>query len=177
MKGSVMKSGTIKNGISVLDISAFVLLLVGGIFTLFGIIFACNITQMQAHGSGNVAAIPTVFLTIGLSLLGIGAVFAFFSARKRAMIRQVVKDGHYVMAEVLNIRQNFSVHVNGISPYVLECHYTDPVTGTLHVFSSRNLFFYPAELLGTRVRVYVDPADLDHYYVDAENSIPDVRLH
>jgi len=172
-----MKPGKIRTGISAGDIVSFVLVLIGGIFTVISILLMLNHSRMQAGSTGTVQSIPVVFSIIGLSILCAGIITAMFSLHRRAVIRKVVLDGHYVMAEAVNIRQNLSITVNGVSPYVLECHYRDPAANTLHVFRSPNLFYYPAELLGSPVRVFVDPENLRHYYVDVDDALPDVQLH
>ena len=62
-------------------------------------------------------------------------------------------------------------------PLQAECHYEDPATGTLHVFKSRDLFFYPAELEDQEIKVYVEQGNMDHYYVDVESVVPDIQVH
>lgn len=172
-----MKSGKIRNGIGAGDIAAAVLMTVGGIFLLITLILEWNRNHITVSGTGDVGTIISVFGMIGGGIFLGGIAFAAFSLRRRRIMKQVVDSGCFVTAEVVNIRQNFSTQISGISPYVLECHYQDPPAGILHVFSSRNLFFYPAELLGSQVRVYIDPDNMSHYYVDVENAASNVQLH
>lgn len=166
-----------KYSIGAADIVALVFCILGGSFTAISVGFALNLPAVQAHSTGNAALFPLIFGAVGLPFLVVGIVTAAMSAHKRAEIRRVVSEGYYVAAEVVNIRPNYSVQVNGQCPYVLECHYRDPATGTLHVFLSRNLYFCPAELQGSQVRVYVDRARMDRYYVDVEGALPDVQVH
>lgn len=86
----------------------------------------------------------------------IGVITVVSSVRKRAIVKYVVREGNYVMADVTDIRPNFSIQVNGQCPYILKCHYRDPMTNALHIFKSRNLFFYPAKFKNKQVRVYVE---------------------
>jgi len=172
-----MSSGRIRSGISAGDIAAAVLMAIGTVFLLVTLILALNRGRMTFSGTGDAGTVIRIFGTIGLCIFLGGLAFAAFSLRKRKIIRQVVNQGFFVTAKVVSIRQNFSVQVNGSSSYVLECHYQDPSTGILHVFRSCNLFFYPAELLGAEIRVYVDPDRMSRYFVDTEDAVPNVQLH
>jgi len=171
-----MDSKKIRTGISAADIVALVFVILGAVFCAVG---ACvTLAPGVPHGRGTDAAVLSlVFGAIGAPFLAVGLVLAVLSARKRAMMRRVVSEGYYVMADVADVRPNFGVQVNGRCPYVLECHYRDPATGALHVFRSRNLFFYPAELENRRIRVYTDRNNLNRYYLDVESLLPDVEIH
>jgi len=170
-------SRKIRTGIGAADIVALVFVIVGGVFAAVSVGTALNLPAIQARGTGSAALLPVVFGAVGGPFLVIGIILAAVSARKRAMIRRVVEEGRFVMADVADIRPNYSVEINGRCPYVLECHYRDPASGTLHVFRSRNLFFCPAETENRQVRVYVDPENFSRYYVDVESLVPDVEIH
>jgi len=167
----------INTGVRAGDIVAIVFMALGGIFTALGIVMALHLDELRAHGTGDVKVLPLVFTAVGLPFLVTGIVIALVSLRRRARLRRVVNEGHYVMADVADIRPNFSVQVNGACPYVLECHYRDPATGTLHIFKSRNLFFYPAELENRPIRVYVNRENMKDYYVDVDGQLADVQTH
>jgi len=172
-----MNPKKIKVGIGVPEILAIVFSLLGGIFTAIAVVFALNPDAVQAHSTGNAALFPLIFGAIGVPFLLLGIIFAVISLRRRTVLKRVAEGGYYVMATVADIRPNFSVQVNGVCPYVLECHYQDTLSGALHVFRSRNLFFYPGELAGRQVRVYVDRTNMDHYYVDVDSLVPEVEVH
>lgn len=71
----------------------------------------------------------------------------------------------------VNAMRNGSVAVNGVNPFFLECHYQNPATGQTHVFRSENLPYYPAELIGKEVKIYVDRENFSHYYVDVQDGV------
>lgn len=160
-----------------MDIVAVVFSILGVVFTAVAAVVALNLDAVRVNSTGNPTLFPIIFGAIGAPFLILGIVFAVISIKKRATAKRVVEDGYYIMADVADIRPNFSVQVNGQYPYVLECHYPDPATGALHVFRSRNLFFYPKELEGRQVRVFVDKANMKHYYVDVEGLVPSVEIH
>lgn len=170
-----MEQAKVKTGIGALDIVALTFAAVGGIFTAVALIILININNITVTGTDNPYIFPIVFGSIGLPLLILGVIFGAVSLRKRSVIKRIVSEGYYVTADVVNISQNFSVSVNGSCPYVLECHYRDPATGRLCIFHSRNIFFYPAELLNRQVRVYTDRNDMRKYYVDVDGSVSDFR--
>lgn len=172
-----MKTEKVKMGIHAADIVALVFMILGGVFTAISIGFALNLPAIQAHAEGDAAMLPLVFGAVGAPFLLAGVLIVLFSLHRRAGIRRIVREGCFVMADVADIRPNFSVQVNGRCPYVLECHYRDPLTGALHVFTSRNLFFFPAEFEGRQIRVYVDRENMNLYYVDTDHLLPDVQVH
>ena len=171
-----MEQIRVKTGITALDILAVVFTPLGGMFVLIGIIMELNIEQLIENGTGDVEMLPVIFGIVGAPFLILGVIFAFLAIRKRKTARQVVRGGYYMMADIVNVWQNYNVRVNGVCPFILECHYQDPATGTLHVFRSRNLFYCPAELVGQQVRVYVEQGNMRHYYVYADPLISNVRM-
>jgi len=172
-----MEPKKIKGGASAINILAIVFTIIGVVFAAIGVITASRMDALKAHGTGNVEVIPIVFGAVGLPFLILGIIFIVLTVRKRSMMKRVVSAGYYVMADVVSIRRDYSVEVNGVCPCALECHYKDPTTGTLHVFRSRDLFFYPAELEGKQIRVYVEQGNMSHYYVDVESVVPDIQVH
>jgi len=172
-----MDSAKIKTGISAAGILALVFTLLGGIFCAIAAGFALNLPAVQARATGNAALFPIVFGAVGGPFLAVGLGFGCFVLHRRAVVRRVVQQGHSVMARAVGIRPDLNIRVNGRCPNVLECHWQDPSTGVLHVFQSRCLFFCPSELLDRPVRVYVDPGNMNRYYVDVDALLPDVRLH
>lgn len=172
-----MESGRIRYGISAGDIVAIVFSMLGAAFTAIGAVLALYPHALQEAHPGDAAVVVTVFCCIGIPFLLAGIAVAAVSVGRRIAIKRVVDAGDYVLADVMDIRPNYSVRVNGRCPYELECHYRDPQTGELHVFRSRNLFFYPGELAGKQVRVYVDLDRMKRYYVDVEGFVSDVQVH
>lgn len=164
-------------GIGALDIVGIVFLVLGIVFSSVSILIAVNLNKMEFSGNGDPIVLPIIFGAIGAPFLILGILFVSLSVRKRCMANRLLQDGHYVMADVVAITPNYSVQVNGRSPFVVECHYQDPTTGTLCIFRSRNLFYFPEELSGNQIRVYVDPDNMKHYYVDVASVLPRVEVY
>ena len=73
--------------------------------------------------------------------------------------------------------ENVSFH-NGRHPCVVECHYTDPATGTVHVFYSRYLTVQVGDLLqADEVPVYLDRMDQRVGFVDIDAVLPEIQVH
>jgi len=174
-----METKKIKLGFGAGSIVALTFCVIGGIFTALGVTFLLNLDALRRNstGSGDVRILPLIFGGIGLLFLLSGLAVAVARLHRRLRARRIVNAGYYVTAEVADLRVNFSVQVNGRSPYVMECHYQDPETGVLHVFDSRPLYYCPAELIGKPVRVYVEEGNFGHYYVDADSILPEVERH
>ena len=117
------------------------------------------------------AGVGGVFLTVGLILLGM-------ELRRRAKQRAAYEGGHYVTGRVAGCRVNTRVNVNGTHPMVVEVHWTDPDTGTVHVFYSRYLYVNVEPLLtGDAVPVYLDRGDKRVGFVDIDAVLPRIEVH
>ena len=111
------------------------------------------------------------FLIAGLALLGA-------DIRRRRRMRRALDGGEYVMAKIAGVQQRMNVNMHNTHPYVVECHYTDPGTGEVHVWYSRYLYFNPADMLTSdTVPVYIDRMDEKAYCVDVDAVLPNVVLH
>jgi len=148
----------------------FAISLVGIIFAVIGSMFTGTTVLMgvlfgkTGSGTGNVRFLLFVFGFLGLIFLTIGILMIYLCAKKKTKRRAVEEEGYCVYAEVVNIQENRNVSINGRHPYTVECHYSDPYSGQLHVYFSDMLQYYPAELLGKTVRVYTRRND-DSIYV------------
>jgi hypothetical protein len=61
---------------------------------------------------------------------------------------------------------------------VVEVHYTDPDTGTVHVFYSRYLYINAKRLLTSyEVPVYMDREDKRVGFVDIDAVLPKIEVH
>ena len=116
--------------------------------------------------------IRIVFYGEGLAFLVIGAVLLLLDLHRRKNIRFALDRGNYVTATAAAVSRITSIRVRHEHPYVLECHYTDPVTGEKHVYKSRYLYSDPSGLIGREVRVYVDDYQDKYYYVDVDEILP-----
>ena len=156
------------------------LFVVGLVFLLFGIsalLVALPVLLHVKNADPDIRFLPFIFLGLGILFLIVGITCMTVLCRRRSRNEQLVKNGFYVTARVRDIYPNENVRINGRSPFVLECHYKDPTTGTVHVFKSENIMFYPIDAKDTDIRVYVDPQNPDRYYVDTSNLTDSVIIH
>ena len=162
--------------------------IIGGIFALLGLIFLVVGLLFNAHIRAPderlvflicFAGIGCVFLTVGLILLGM-------ELWRRAKQRAAYEGGYYVMGRVAGCRVNTRVNVNGTHPMVVEVHWTDPDTGTVHVFHSRYLYVNVEPLLNgvdqkdsprVAVPVYLDRGDRRVGFVDIDAVLPRIEVH
>lgn len=156
-----------------------VYVILGIVFSVIGIGFAgmgiyswFNIDDVNISSSaqGDVDKLPLVFLLLGAPFLIAGVVFWILVIRKSRRKARLLEQGYYVVGYAVKAMINTSVSVNGVNPFFLECHYQDPATGQMHVFRSENLPYYPEELIGKAVKIYVDRENFSHYYVDVQDG-------
>lgn len=116
---------------------------------------------------------------------GIGACFALTGAgllcwmvHRRSRMMRAWESGNHVMAKIAGVHIQHNVRVGTQNPRVVECHWTDPATGTVHIFYSRPLFFNPEDLLTAgEVPVYLDPEDPKTAFVDIDAVLPKIERH
>lgn len=108
---------------------------------------------------------PGIILT-GILFSAAGTLILIRAIERIRRISAAEKHGTKVIAEVVTCYIDFSVSVNGISPYLLECAWQNPATGEVCHFCSdpiyRNLSFVQP---GTPVEVMVDPENPEIYAV------------
>lgn len=76
------------------------------------------------------------------------------------------ENGVRLDAEVIFAEPNYSIRINGRSPYRIICRYTDP-EGITHIFKSGNIYNMPVgSFVGETVAVFHKPGNLDKYLVD-----------
>ncbi len=120
-----------------------------------------------------------VFGGIGLTFLIIGLAFLMADIARRSAMRRVLDSGYYVMAKVVGIQKRYNMNNGaGVQPCAVECHWTNPDTGEVHVFFSRFLYYDPSDILvGKEVPVYMDRMDEKTAFVDIDAIMPKVVLH
>lgn len=115
----------------------------------------------------NSMVVPPIMLVMGLIFLAVG-IFLLFGGKKNSKLK---KNGIGCEADIVNVTLNMNVTINGQHPYVLECRATDPSTGIISLYKSKNFYedisFYGIE----KVMVYVDPNKPSKYYVDVKGAI------
>lgn len=168
----------IKFSPSALDIIGMIFTPLGAIFIIIGV----SVTGFANANPDKVTGDPGIFLPIfggiGGSFFLLGAVFLSITVYKHYMQAQLLQEGHCITAQITSFNPNYNVRVNGRCPFVAECSYTDPATGAVHLFRSRNVYFDPSMIVtGSDVPVYVKPDDFRHYYVDIDAVLPQVVKH
>ena len=156
--------------------------ILGMIFTPMGAIFLTLGVLLWHFRVGEDPEDPMIFLAVfgGMGaiflLLGLGLLLA--DVHRRAQQRRADEGGYYVMAKISGFRSQENVRVNRSTPQVLECHYTDPATGVVHVYHSRYLYTDVSDLLlSDQVPVYLDRMDDRVAFVDVDAVLPKIEVH
>ena len=150
-------------------------MIIGIVFTGMGVAFltAGIVTGIILSAEGSNLFLM-IFGGIGTAFLLMGLPFLVVAIRRRKQMNRVLKEGHYIMAEVCEVTRNYGVRVNNRYPFLIRCRYDDG-RGNVHIFKSRNIFYVPDTLqVGCPVKVYVDPNNYKHYYMDIDEVMPKV---
>ncbi len=155
--------------------------IVGFVFVPIGCINALLGLILWAVGAGEDPEDPMIFLCVfggvGLVLLAIGLGLILADVARRSAMRRAFEGGYYVMGKIAGVRERTNVNTGTRHPLVLECHFTDPDTGTAHVCFSRYLYFDPEDLLKTdEVPVYLERMGKG-VFVDIDAVLPQVVVH
>ncbi len=125
---------------------------------LFSGIGIAGLILLHADGPG--------ILLFGILFTAAGSLILLRAIAGIRRISTAEKHGTKVMAEVVSCRIDFSISLNGISPYVLECSWQNPATGEVCHFCSDPIFRNLSSVLpGTEVEVMVDPENPEIYAV------------
>ncbi len=130
-------------------------------------------TRISNPGGNTTAASErttgTVLICIGVLTIFICALVPAFFLRRKYKRAKLLKEGTAVRAHIIGVRENSAFTVNGQSPLILECSWTDR-SGTTYVFRSPNLYEDPRAVLEangiTELPVYFDPENMKNYLVD-----------
>lgn len=156
--------------------------IVGMVFAPIGLLFLALGVLFWRFRIGSSPDDPWIFLCafggMGAVFLLLGLGFLLADLRRRSLLRRAYEGGYYVMARIAGIHAQGNVHVNGSSPSVVECHYTDPSTGIVHVYYSRYLYTSVDGLLQSdQVPVYLDRMNDEIGFVDIDAVLPEIRVH
>ena len=81
------------------------------------------------------------------------------------------------MGKIADIKTITRVNMPNGHPVVVEVHYTDPDTGTVHVYYSRYLYVNVGDMLmGEEVPVYLG-RDSGVGFVDIDAVLPRIEVH
>lgn len=106
-----------------------------------------------------------------------GAICMTIYCVKKNKRNRLLSAGKYVYAEIVDIDVNIyqKVQIDRISmnPYFITCRYAGP-DGREYIFKSKSLLYNPSGLIEqNRLKVYVDLAKPNKYYVDTSSILPD----
>lgn len=85
--------------------------------------------------------------------------------RRRAWLQT---NGTPVEAGQVEVSRNYSLKVNGVSPFVILCQWHDPAAGKVYSFVSDSIWFDPSPFVQGRatLTVLIDPRNPKIYFVD-----------
>lgn len=143
----------------------------GGFFVGIGIFLAAHFWGTENQMIGN------IFILLGSPFLLLGILFLILVFRKKRRNDRLLNQGRFIWGEVINCEPNYNVRINGRCPYIVQVRYRD-AAGVNHLFKSDsiNLIGGP-DLLGMRVKVYIEDDTYKHYYVDIEDGLPSYIEH
>jgi hypothetical protein len=112
--------------------------------------------------------LPLVFMGIGFIDMMIVIIWTVVSKKKAAREQWLLQNGQQVKAKFISVNINTMISVNNRNPYFINCQWQDTVTGMVHVFKSKNLWFDPAPYIDAakNINVYIDPANPKSYAID-----------
>lgn len=167
-----------KFSLSATDIIGLIFAPMGLVFIIIGAVITVSAGSGKVQVDGDPKLFIAIFGGIGALFFILGGIFLALMIRRRSIHNRLFSQGCYVLAQVTSVLPNYSIRVNGRCPYIAECSYTDPNTGVLHIFRSRNIYFDPTAIaMDAMVPVYVDPDNFRHYYVDIDSVLPEVQRH
>ncbi|MCR5801905.1 MAG: DUF3592 domain-containing protein [Lachnospiraceae bacterium] len=153
-------------------------LLIGGIFTFNGAIFAAvgilfylYGDPSSVHGSfdspeKNFLMLCGIFTLIGVIFFFTGLAFLIGEIKNRKAKKMLLQTGERIFARVVDVRENYFVTINHRHPLYFICEYEDPYTMNVEQFKSECFSMDLTGLIGSTVAVYVDRADHSKYVVD-----------
>ena len=156
--------------------------ILGFIFAPLGLIFVITGALVLRYAD----LTPDDRLAFWIAFVGLGSAFLVtalillgLDLRRRARLRAVYEGGFAVKARIAGVIGNNRINLNGTHPAMVECHYTDPATGTVHVYYSRYLYVSVQDILQQEeVPLYLDPGgDLSVGFVDIDAVLPKITVH
>ena len=102
-------------------VAPFVFVILGVVFCVVGIALTLSIVA---------ALVGLIFLPLGLVFLAAGGAILFWRYQIARKVVTVLREGESTLGQIIELRQNFSVRVNGRSPWVIGYEYG--VNGQTH---------------------------------------------
>jgi len=93
-----------------------------------------------------------------------GLIYQFLKKRDRAWL---MENGQAVEAMLIGVERDYSLKVNGVSPFVIQGQWLDRTADKMYTFNSENIWYDPSEYVqGQTLWVLIDPAKPKRYYMD-----------
>lgn len=147
----------------------------GGMGAIFSILAGFFIAYREAEE--DLGLVGIIFAIIGSAFLLVCMIILIISFSRKKKLERIVENGYYIIAEIGDIVQNYSINVNGRSPYVITARYQDS-TGCIHTFRSRNIFYNPVGIMtNNMVKIYTRPDNFKLYYMNINEILPEVKMH
>ena len=142
--------------------------IIGFVFTFIGVIWVI----LGVALSGLSGFVFGIFGVLGAAFLGAGLSYLYFYKKNIDKHQSLFDEGKYVMAQIESILRDETVKVNGRHPYYVLCSFINPDDNKKYTFKSGNYVENLNEALtNNEVRVYINPENLDEYYVDLDSLI------
>ena len=156
--------------------------LLGMIFSPLGFFFLAMGVLFWYFKVGETPEAPWTFLYVfggmGLVFFLVGLGLLISDLHRRALLRRAYEGGYSVMTQIAGVNTQKNVNTNGKNPSVVECHYTAPATGVVHVYYSRYLYINVSDLLQSdQVPVYIDRMNDRIGFVDIDAVLPKIQVH
>lgn len=152
--------------------------IIGGIFTAVAAVeLVVLLVLLAALPFGSMEMlIPCGILLLQIFIFGtIGLVFLSRVRKQQLLKEELLTQGFYETASVVDTERVMNVRVNGRHPYRVICRIKRD--GVLHEYRSHQLYDDPGLLPGDPVNVYLDRRDDSRYYVDVESASPAIIRH
>ncbi|WP_299381214.1 DUF3592 domain-containing protein, partial [uncultured Kiloniella sp.] len=109
---------------------------------------------------------PAILSIVGLIFAAFGIGISIYLYKKEKLKNYLLRHGSSVTAKINSIKENTRIKVNGRSPFQITAQWRDPVSNTLHLFKSDNIWFNPTDhIQRDTVTVLVDQSDPEKYFV------------
>lgn len=111
---------------------------------------------------------PMVFMFVGLMDIFTVLIWTFVTRNKSRKELLLKENGYSVRAKVVSVELNQNIRMNRRSPYIIVCQWQDPLSSSIHVFKSKNIWFDPSRYIdhSRTINVFCDPNNLKSYVVD-----------
>ena len=160
----------IKYGSKIYVLCGAIFSLVGFPFLSIGLHFATHMDELGFNRSGNFWLLPILFIFLGGISTALGIWLNYQIVKQR---REIIEHGKSVMAEIIDIVEDYQIMVNHRPTYRVECVYEDPYTGESHTFYSENITFAQAGCIPRgSIRVFVNRnGNYGEYFVDLDSVL------